>query len=178
MRVQCPSCNATSGEIQYNQVVSRTVTMHLDASMADGIGNVTAEIFKSETPTDVQCSKCGHKGTAEEFGLKTETAKEQLFIMIGALFNDGIPTAYGSVRASSPEKAIEKSLDPKTAAMYVPTHMHNQDEYGELPDREVKAIAQRETLHYFNLDGEDQKRYSGEFTMLEVDLETGSITEH
>ena len=103
---------------------------------------------------------------------------ERLFIMVGATLNDGIATAYGSVKASSPEEAIEKSLDPKTAAMYVPTHMHNQDEYGELPDEEVKKIALRETRHYFDLDGEDQKRYTKEFTMLEVDLETGSIIEH
>lgn len=103
---------------------------------------------------------------------------ERLFIMISALFNDGIPTAYGSVRASSPEEAIEKSLDPKTAKMYVPTNMHNQDEYGELSDEEVKKIALRETLHYFDLDGEDQKRYTKGFTMLEVDLESGEIIEH
>ena len=103
---------------------------------------------------------------------------ERLFIMIGALFNDGIPTAYGSVRASSPEEAIGKSLDPKTAEMYVPTHMHNHDVYGELSDEEVKEIALKETLHYFDLDGEDQKRYDKKFTMLEVDLESGLVIEH
>ena len=78
MRVQCPSCNTTSGEIRYNQVVSRTVTMHLDASTVDGIGDVTAEIFESETPTEVKCSKCGHEGTAEEFGLTRETDVDAL----------------------------------------------------------------------------------------------------
>lgn len=102
---------------------------------------------------------------------------ERLFIMIGT-DTDGIPEEKGSVKASSPVEAIEKSLDPNTANMYVPTHMHNQDGYGKLPDDEVRAIALGETLRYFNLDGEKQKRYTREYTMLEVDLETGSIKEH
>jgi len=105
---------------------------------------------------------------------------ERLFIMIG-VDSDGIPSEYGSVKASSPKEAIKKSLDPKTATMYLPTHIENQDEYGRVPDEVVKKIALKETLHYFDLDGEDQKRYTKEYTMLEVDLKAGPIaviTEH
>jgi len=97
--------------------------------------------------------------------------------MIG-VDSDDIPTEYGSVKASSPEEAIEKSLDPNTAEMYVPTHMHNWDAYGKEPDEEVRRIALKASLHYFNLDDEEPKRYTKEYTMLEVDLESGSITEH
>lgn len=107
----------------------------------------------------------------------TMAETERLFIMIGK-DSDGIPEEKGSVKASSPEEAIEKSLDPNTADMYVPTHMHNQDGYGTRPDNVVRAIALKDSLHYFDLDGVAQKRYTKEYTMLEVDLETGSITEH
>lgn len=105
---------------------------------------------------------------------------ERLFIMI-SVDSDGIPSECGSVKASSPEEAIEKSLDPNTATMYVPTHMHNQDGYGQLPDEEVRKIALRESLHYFDLDEEKKKRYTKEYTMLDVDLKSGPIpviTEH
>lgn len=105
---------------------------------------------------------------------------ERLFIMIGTDC-DGIPEEKGSVKASSPEEAIEKSLDPNTATMYVPTHMHNQEGYGALPDEEVREIALKESLHYFGLDGEDQKRYTKEYTMLEIvglEKESAVLTEH
>ncbi len=109
-----------------------------------------------------------------------EKKKERLYIMIG-VDSDGIPEEKGSVKATSPEEAIEKSLDPTTATMYIPTHMHNQEEYGTWSYEEVREIALQESLHYFDLDGEDQKRYTKEYTMLEiVDLEKESavITEH
>jgi len=103
-----------------------------------------------------------------------ENPHRHIFIMIG-VDCDGVPSEYGSIKASSPEEAIEKSLDPTTATMYLPTHMHNQDAYGNKPDDEVRKIALRESLHYFDLDGEDQKRYTKEYTMLEVDLWSGPI---
>ena len=109
-------------------------------------------------------------------GTKSSEPKEKLFIMMGNA--EEIPAVFGSVKASSPKEAIEKSLDPDAATMYIPTHMQNQKEYGTLPDEEVRAIALRESLHYYSLDGGDPKQYKREFMMLEVDLETGSVTEH
>lgn len=102
---------------------------------------------------------------------------ERLFIVIGT-DPDGEPSSYGSVKASSPEEAIEKSLDPNTAEMYIPTHMHNQETYGVKPDEEVRAIALKESLRYFGLPSTCNTNFTREYVMLEVDLETGSITEH
>lgn len=109
-----------------------------------------------------------------------EKKKERLFIMIG-VDSDGIPSECGSVRATSPEEAIEKSLDPNTATMYVPTHMHNQEGYGTLSNEEVRAIALRNSLHYFDLDDEKNKRFTKEYTMLEIvslEKESAVIKEH
>ncbi len=93
--------------------------------------------------------------------------KERLFIMIGISVN-GIPEEKGSVKAASPKEAIEKSLDPKTATMYVPTHMHNQDGYGTLPDEKVREIALQESLHYFGLPSTCNTNFDKRYTMLEI----------
>lgn len=107
--------------------------------------------------------------------------KEKRYLLIGTQ-DDGHkepkPIILSNGIASSVDEILKMWVDPKLKLGWVPDHMGNiQDDMPEdATEEEIREEAIRQTKARFGIGQERDESYSDEYLLIEVDLETGQIS--